>query len=138
MTKSTTILLVEDDPAEAHLIQHSLDKTDYMLQHVRDGDAAIAYLSGEGAYADRERYPLPRLLLLDLKLPGKSGYDVLAWIRQQAGFEKLPVVVLTGRMETADITDAYDRGANFYLVKPVAFGALQDMVETLKRFLADA
>ncbi len=136
IAQSNTILLVEDDSGEADLIRHSLGKTDYILQHVRDGDQAIAYLSGQGVYADRERYPLPRLLLLDLKLPRKSGYEVLTWVRRQPGFEKLPVVVLTARTEIADISDAYDLGATFYLLKPAAFTALPEMVRTLKHILA--
>jgi DNA-binding response OmpR family regulator len=95
----------------------------------------MAYLAGQGAFTDREQYPLPGLVILDLKLPRKSGFDVLAWLRQQPGLERLPVIVLTNHKEIPDINDAYDLGANFYMVKSVAFTALQDMVQTIARIL---
>src|SRR5947207_15017530 len=94
------------------------------LDVVDDGDKAVAYLAGHGGFADRARHPLPVLLLLDLKLPRRSGLEVLAWVRQQPTLKRLPVVVLTSSEESADINRAYDLGANSYLVKPVAFDAL--------------
>lgn len=101
------------------------------LMVARDGDEAVAYLAGEGEFADRARYPLPILLLLDLKLPRRSGLEVLEWLRRQPGLKRLPVVVLTTSREQGDVNRAYDLGANSYLVKPVALSALVDMVRTL-------
>jgi len=131
-----TILLVEDDSNDVLLIQRAFRKANLAnpLQVVRDGEDAIAYLAGQAPYTNREHYPLPVLLLLDLKLPRKSGFEVLAWLRQQPGLKRLPVVVLTSSSRTADINQAYELGANSYLVKPVAFDALLDMVRTLNLY----
>ena len=131
-----TILLVEDDPNDVLLIRRAFRKSDVVnpIQVVGDGEEAIAYLSGRGPYADRERYPLPVLLLLDLKLPRKSGFEVLEWLRQQPGLKRLPVAVLTSSAETPDINRAYDLGANSYLVKPVRFEGLLRMVQTLNLY----
>jgi len=130
---SRTILLVEDDPNDVLLIQRASSKARlaYPIQIVEDGEVAVAYLAGRGQYADRERYPLPALMLLDLKLPRKSGHEVLSWLRQQPGLKRLPVVVLTSSQEPSDVNRAYDLGANSYLVKPVTFDALQEMVRTI-------
>src|SRR2546426_3324651 len=106
----------------------------YAIQTVEDGEEAVAYLSGKPPYADRDRYTLPALMLLDLKLPRKSGLEVLQWVRQQDGLKRLPVVVLTSSRETADVNRAYDLGANSYLVKPVAFEALLDVVKMLNLY----
>ena len=134
--KLYTILLVEDDSNDVLLIQRAFRKSDVAnpIQVVGDGEEAIAYLSGRGPYADRERYPLPVLLLLDLKLPRKSGFEVLEWLRQQPGLKRLPVAVLTSSAETPDINRAYDLGANSYLVKPVRFEGLLRMVQTLNLY----
>ena len=96
---------------------------------MNDGDAALFYLSGQEPYGTR--YPLPVLILLDLKLPRKSGAEVLMWLRQQPGIKRLPVVVLTASKEYADINHVYDLGANAYMVKPVAFNDLVEIVNTL-------
>ena len=131
-----SILLVEDDPNDVLLIQRAFGKAnlDNSIQVVENGEDALAYLAGQGPYADRERYPLPVLILLNLKLPRKSGLEVLAWLRQQPGLKRLPVVVLTGSSETRDINQAYELGANSYLVKPAAFDALLDMVKALNLY----
>ena len=128
-----TLLLVEDDANDVMLFRRAKDKSNLAnpLQVVEDGEAAVAYLSGQGQYADRNRYPLPALMLLDLKLPRKSGLEVLAWLREQRGLPRLPVVVLTSSKESVDVGQAYDLGANSYLVKPVAFDKLLEMVKAL-------
>jgi CheY-like chemotaxis protein len=130
------ILIVEDDPNDVLLIQRAFKKANILvpIQTVSHGDAAVAYLSGEGEYADRERYPAPVLVLLDLKLPRRSGLEVLEWIRAQSGLRRLPVVVLTSSKETDDINQAYDRGANSYLVKPVGFDSLLELVKSLEMY----
>lgn len=127
------ILLVEDNPKDVLLIQRACRKAnlDNPLQVVEDGEAAIGYLSGKQPYSDRDRYPLPVLILLDLKLPRKSGTEVLAWLRQQPELKRLPVVVLTSSKEYADINRVYDLGANAYIAKPVAFDNLVEIVKTL-------
>ncbi|HFB83474.1 MAG TPA: response regulator [Thermodesulfatator sp.] len=133
MIPSSLILLVEDDPNDVILIKRAFDRARIAnpIQVAQDGEEAIAYLAGSEPYHDRSLYPLPMLVLLDLKMPRKSGFDVLAWIRAQEGLRRLPVVVLTSSKDTPDINRAYDLGANSYLVKPVAFEALIEMVKTL-------
>lgn len=128
-----TILLVEDDPNDIILIKRAFSKASVVnpIQVVEDGQEAIAYLTGEGEYSNREKYPLPILMLLDLKLPRKSGHEVLEWLRSQPGLRRLTVVVLTASQQINDINRAYDLGANSYLVKPVTFDGLMDMVKTI-------
>ena len=127
------VLLVEDDPNDVLLIQRAFTKANLQvpMQVVDNGEAAVSYLSGAGDYGDRDQHPLPILILLDLKLPCRSGHEGLAWLRQQPGLKRLPVVVLTSSQEMGDIDRAYDLGANSYLVKPVAFNALIEIVKTL-------
>jgi len=127
------ILLAEDNSTDALMVRRAFSKANLQgtLEVVDDGDKAVVYLSGQGEFADRARYPLPVLLLLDIKLPRRSGLEVLAWLRQQPGLKRLPVVVLTSSEESADINRAYDLGANSYLVKPVNFDALLAMVKGL-------
>jgi CheY-like chemotaxis protein len=128
------ILIVEDDPNDVLLIQRAFDKARILnpLQTVGNGDDAVAYLAGEGSFADRQRHPFPVLVLLDLKLPRRSGLEVLEWIRGQVGLKRLPVVVLTSSKETTDVNQAYDLGANSYLVKPVGFDSLLELVKSLE------
>ncbi len=131
-----TILLVEDDPNDVFLIQRAFRKANLAnpIQVMKDGEAAVLYLSGQEPYADRDRYPLPMLMLLDLKLPRRSGLEVLEWLKQQPKLKRLPVVVLTSSREHTDLNRAYDLGANSYLVKPVAFDSLLNMVQTLNQY----
>ncbi len=131
-----TILLVEDNPDDVLLIRRAFQKAGIgnpvvALDH---GDDAVAYLDGTGTYSDRHRYPLPALMLLDLKLPRRSGLEVLAWVRRHEGLKRLPVVVLTSSRDEGDINQAYDLGANSYLVKPVAFDDLLRLVRSVEGY----
>lgn len=128
-----SILLVEDDPNDVLLIRRAFRKANLAnpLQVVGDGEQAEAYLSGRGPYADRERHPLPVLVLLDLKLPRRSGLEVLEWLRGQPALSRVRIVVLTSSREASDVNRAYDLGASSYLVKPVAFDSLIDLVKAL-------
>jgi len=134
--KHYSILLVEDDPNDIILIKRAFEKTRITnpLQVVEDGEEAISYLAGKGPYGDREKYSLPMLILLDLKLPRKSGHEVLEWLCQQPILKRLTVVVLTSSQQSSDINRAYDLGANSYLVKPVTFDALVEIVKTLNLY----
>jgi CheY-like chemotaxis protein len=140
VTAATTLpvlLLVEDDPADVRLMQRAFSKIDIpaRILHVTDGDQAVAYLSGEGQYADREQYPLPWMMLLDIKLPRRSGLEVLQWVRQQSGdISALPVVVFSSSSHGVDVNSAYHYGANSYLVKPESSHQLQSMLSLLKSY----
>ena len=127
------ILLVEDDHNDVLLIKRAFQKVNIAnpIIVVNDGEQAVSYLAGREPYVDRA---LPMLVLLDLKLPRKSGHEVLEWLRQQSKLKRLPVVVLTASSESSDVNRAYDLGANSYLVKPVTFDALVEMVKTLNLY----
>jgi CheY-like chemotaxis protein len=129
----TCVLHVDDDPGDSLLFSQACRKAEvsFRLQSVSDGETAIAYLSGADIYANRERYPLPVLVLLDLKMPRMNGFDVLAWIRGHAQFKSLPVVVFTASNQEEDIQRAYAGHANSYLVKPVGIHTLIDMVKLI-------
>lgn len=132
----TTILLAEDDQNDVLLIQRSFNKARIVnpISCVKNGEQAIAYLKGEGEFADRHQYPLPFLLLLDLKLPRLSGHEVLKWLRQQPLLKRLPVVVLTSSRQPEDINRAYELGANSYLVKPVVFEEFVTLMRQLQMY----
>ncbi len=134
--RSDTILQVEDDADDVLLLRRAFQKAGVAppLQVVRDGEAAVAYLAGQNEYADRQRYPLPSLVLLDLKLPLKPGLDVLSWIRRNPSLKYVPVVILTSSQEPSDLRGAYDRGANSYLVKPVGTDLFTRMARTLAEY----
>jgi DNA-binding response OmpR family regulator len=126
----TPVLLVEDDPTDFRLIQRAFDKvTDgFKMFRLTNGDEVIAYLSGHGPYENRGAHPLPALVLLDIKLPRRSGFEVLQWLRRQAaGLSRLPVIMLTSSRHSADINRAYDLGANSYLVKPDTGAQLEEL-----------
>jgi CheY-like chemotaxis protein len=125
--KGTPILLVEDDPNDVLLFRRALRRAEASAPVVvaQDGDEAVRYLSGgDGA-------PHPGLVILDLKLPRRSGLEVLEWIRGQPEIRRLPVIFLTSSRQPRDIEAAYELGANSYLVKPVDFDDLLEMVRTL-------
>jgi CheY-like chemotaxis protein len=128
------ILYAEDDENDVFLMERAFDKARVLnpLQTVIDGAAAIRYLSGVGEYGDRERYPMPCLVLLDLNLPRRSGLEVLKWIREQDAFHALPVVLLTSSSQARDIGSAYSLGANGYLVKPPSSDKLLELVTALR------
>ncbi len=134
MITQRSILLVEDNEDDAFLMQRALQEAavaNPMLM-VEDGQQAIDYLSGAGKYADREKFPVPAVVFLDLKLPYKTGHDVLTWIRQQKELEGLVVIVLTSSAEPSDIKKSYSLGANSYLVKPPTSQSLLDLAKSFK------
>lgn len=130
------VLLVEDDYNDVLLIKRAFRqaKVEPPMSIVNDGDKAVAYLSRQGKYADCQQYPFPLLILLDLKLPRRSGLEVLAWIRQQPELKRLLVVVLTSSQENSDLAKAYDLGANSYLVKPVNFNDFVSLIKLIDAY----
>lgn len=130
------ILLVEDDPNDVLLIQRAFRKARLLnpVHVVNDGADAETYLRGNGDYGEVGEYRDPALVLLDLKLPGRSGHEVLRWIRSQPHLSQIPVVVLTASREDTDIERAYALGANSYLQKPASFDRLLEMVDTLNLY----
>jgi CheY-like chemotaxis protein len=134
MTQDQLILLVEDNADDVSLIERALRKAhiENRVQVVNDGDQALGYLNGEGVYADRVAHPLPGLVLLDLKMPRRNGFEVLSWIRSQPELKRLQVVILTGSLEKNDVRRASELGADSFLIKPVTFERLVAIVLALK------
>jgi len=127
------VLLVEDNEDDVLFVRRAFRqaKLDAALHVAADGDEAVSHLSGEGDYADRQRHPLPTLVLLDIKLPRRGGLEVLGWLRGHPGLRRIPVVMLTSSAERSDVNEAYGLGANGYLVKPVEYDGLLGLVRTL-------
>jgi CheY-like chemotaxis protein len=123
MDTSATILVADDNPDDVLLVRMAFKKAGVTspLTTVSDGAQVVQYLKGEGIYADREKFPFPQALLLDLKMPNMGGLEVLAWLRHWPPGKNLPVIVLTHSCYDSDITQAYKLGANSFLVKPTDF-----------------
>lgn len=137
MTAKNSILLVEDDGNDVLLLEHAFRKANLTnpIYAVNDGEQAIDYLRGREKYGDRKLFPLPLLVLLDLKLPRKGGLEVLTWLREQnSPLNRLPVVVFTSSRQSIDINRAYDLGANSYLVKPADLEKLAEIVKQLDSY----
>jgi CheY-like chemotaxis protein len=133
------ILYVEDEETDVVLLRLGFERAGMTeeINSVADGEDAINYLAGNGCFADRARYPLPMLVLLDINLPRKSGFEVLAWIRQQPQLGALPVVVYTSSARQSDRARACSLGASDYLVKPANLESIADIASKLKeRWLA--
>ena len=135
--ENPTILVVDDDDCATHLVSTVFERAGLVepLQFARDGVEAIAYLSGEGAFADRTHYPFPTVMLLDLNMPRKNGFEVLAWLRQQPVLKRLHVYVLSASSQSEDIQRCYDLGANAYLVKPSNLDGLMKQANCLLAWL---
>ena len=133
MVKRASILLVEDNPMDVELIIDAFKEArlSNKIHVARGGKEAIDYLFGEGDYADRRQYPLPDIVLLDLKMPGMDGQEVLRRIKQTQKLKRLPVIILTSSNEEGDRAMSYDNGANSYLVKPVSFDNFLNVVKTV-------
>ena len=131
-----SLLLVEDDPDDVLLMKRAFAKGKIAnpLRVARDGEEAIEYLTGKGEFADRSRWPLPSLILLDLNLPRKSGHEVLGWVKRHPSLRTIPVIVLTSSRQSDDIQRAYASGANSYIVKPVGLDNLLEVVQALRTY----
>jgi CheY-like chemotaxis protein len=130
------ILIAEDNEDHLFLLRRALQKGKVLnpVFAVTDGAEAIAYLKGEGKFADRYEYPLPSLLLLDLRMPKLNGFEVLEWIRQQPCLRRLRVVVLTTSDDPKDIDRAYELGANSFMVKPLEKHQFLEVTECIKGY----
>ena len=130
------LLLIEDDSNDVLLIQRAFERIRFNvpMSVVSDGDSAVGYLQGTEEYGDRLQHPLPSLILLDLKLPRRSGLEVLEWLRAQPHLRRIPVIALTASREEADVDKAYEAGINSYVVKPSTFDGLFEMAKSIERY----
>lgn len=134
--KSGIILNVDDNEDDQFLLQRAFKKSasSLDLRIVSDGEKAIEYLGGLGEYQDRELFPIPGIILLDLKMPRKNGLEVLDWMNRESLIGQFPVAVFTSSQYITDIKCAYDLGARWYLTKPVDFTELTQLVYLLNRW----
>lgn len=133
LKEENVILLVEDCSEDASLVLRAFKKWGITnpVHVIPDGEEAVEYLAGNGRYADREEYPLPCLALLDLNLPQMSGFDVLEWVRSEAGFKSLPVVILSGTKNREDLDKASRMGAVACVVKSLDLAELYELIQHL-------
>jgi CheY-like chemotaxis protein len=130
------VLLADDNENDILMFRRAARRAKFNqpLHVVNNGEEAIAYLKGEGQFQDREQFPLPGLVLLDLKMPRLNGFDVLQWVREQPQFASMQVVVMSSSDEICDINRAYQLGANSFLVKPLSFDEFVGMLEALRSY----
>ena len=133
MYEPSTILLVEDERAHAELTERAIRKAGNVNRVIviDNGEDALDYLFNRGGYTDKARYPRPGLILLDIKLPGTDGIEVLKQIKEDQGLRKIPVVMLTTSDREEDIVQSYCHYANSYLTKPVNFKAFEEKIRQL-------
>ena len=134
---SFTVLLVEDDLNDIFLVKRAFKRAQIAnpLQIVTDGEKAIEYLQGRGIYADRIAYPLPKLIVMDIKMPGKTGFEVLEWLKSsRQPLHRLPIVIVSSSDDPADVNRAYELGANAYMVKPMEFRAVEHLFQSITHY----
>ncbi len=133
MEKLAQILLVEDNKMDVALTLDAFREA-HLANHIHvahNGEEALEYLFGEGKYADRRTYPLPNIILLDLKMPGIDGHEVLKRVKNTPEIKRIPVIILTSSKEEGDRALSYDQGANSYLVKPISFDGFLEVVRKI-------
>ncbi len=133
MKKKAVILLIEDEKLDIELTLDAFRQV-HLENDIRiasTGEEALDYLLGRGDYADRSQHPLPDIILLDIKLPGISGLDVLKTIKSTPVLKRLPIIILTSSQEESDRIAGYDHGVNSYLVKPITFSSFINVVKTI-------
>ena len=135
-TKDFTVLLVEDDLNDIFLVKRAfkMAQLENPLQVVTDGEEATHYLSGRGKYADRDAHPLPQLIVMDIKMPRMTGFDVLEWIKSDGALRRIPVVIVSSSNSPQDIDRAYELGANAYMVKPVNYQAVERLFGSITHY----
>ena len=133
MSKRAPILVADDDEQDIFLLRRAFKKAglSHAILDVHDGEEVMRYLVGGNGFDDRARFPMPGLLVLDIKMPKANGFDVLAWLKTQPELKELPVVMLSSSSEERDIEKARELGALDYFVKSSQFEDLQKLARTL-------
>ncbi len=134
-SQPNTILLVEEDPKCILLVKRAVREArlSASFQIVKEVETAIRYLRGQNSFSDRERYPLPTLIVTNITLPDRPGLELLAWVRQQPKLKSLPVVVISSLGKLGEGDEALDLCASAYFVKPLP---LNDLADTLKNIMS--
>jgi CheY-like chemotaxis protein len=136
MDKSVQILLVEDNQMDIVLTLDAFHEMKLLNKIIvtHTGEEALDYMFGHGKFADRALFPLPNLILLDLKMPGIDGFEVLRQLKNTDKLKRIPVIILTSSKEEGDRALSYDMGANSYLLKPVSFVGFIDVVKKINEY----
>jgi len=136
MYRQCTILIVDDDENDIFFVKRAFTEINVhcAFQMLKNGQEVVDYLSGHGAYADRQKYPLPIMILMDLKMPIMDGFEVLVWLRARPGLKVIPTVVFSSSDLAADITRAYELGANSFMTKSVTYDGLLLKLQTLSQY----
>jgi len=131
-----TVLLVEDDLNDIFLVKRAFKKANIPnpLQVVTDGVEAIHYLQGEDKYSDRIRFPVPRLIVMDIKMPRKTGFEVLEWIKADPHLKRIPVIIVSSSNQPDDVNRAYQMGANAYMVKPMNYREVESLFQSITHY----
>ena len=136
MNQQQTILIAEDDENDVHLVQLSLRRAGLKnpLQFVKDGQEAIDYLCGNGLYADRVAFPFPGVIITDIKMPRKTGLEVLQWLSEHPECSVIPSIVLSASAEPDDVLKAYQMGVSTYFRKPSKIDELTEILKAISRY----
>ena len=137
MNENRTILLVDDSSDDIFLVRTAFENAKIVnpIQEAHNGDEAIAYLQGEPPFDDRSKFPLPAVMVLDLNMPRRTGFEVLEWLRTQPGLKRLTVIILTASLREEDVDRAFDLGANSFLVKPSSIEGLTAISRSLRDWI---
>jgi CheY-like chemotaxis protein len=130
------ILLADDCSDDIEALQITFKKVGVgnPFRIVKSGEEAISYFKGEGAFKNRDEFPLPHILLLDLKMPGMDGFHVLEWLGEQKEFKKLLIVVLSGHQGLHEVKRAYNLGANSFLFKPCSPEDIANLMKSFREY----
>ncbi|MDB6057371.1 MAG: response regulator [Verrucomicrobiales bacterium] len=136
MKPNYLILVVEDDDSDFFLLERAFRKNNIQnpIVRVKDGLEGLHYLQGSGDYTDREKFPFPDVIILDLKTPRMSGMELLAWIRDHPDCRVIPTVIMSSSQQDVDVSRAYELGANTYFVKPTTFEDLIQLTNTIQDY----
>jgi CheY-like chemotaxis protein len=136
MHRQCTILIVDDDENDIFFVKRAFTEINVhcVFQILKNGQEVVDYLSAHREYADREKYPLPMMILMDLKMPIMDGFQVLAWLRNRPGLKVIPTIVFSSSDVPADITRAYELGANSFMTKSVTYDGLLLKLQTLSQY----
>lgn len=133
---SDTILIVEDEEHDVEFLRRAFGRAGIAnpVQHVQNGEEAVAYLKGQGRFSDRKSYPFPRVMVTDLKMPQMGGIELLQWIQRNPEYRVVPTIVLTSSTHEADVAAAFASGVSGYMVKPVDFAQLENVARVIANY----
>ena len=136
MHRQCTILIVDDDENDIFFVKRAFTEINVhcTFQILKNGQEVVDYLQGDGEYARREKFPLPMMILMDLKMPIMDGFQVLAWLRAREGLKVIPTVIFSSSDLPGDITRAYELGANSFMTKSVTYDGLLVKLQTLSQY----